>query len=68
VNDARISHSDDGFLPSSEIMNDTARHGALKSVDTVAVSYTDHGINSGNGFRPITVYIRRWYSRRTVQC
>lgn len=43
MNDARINHSDDGFLPSSEIMNDAARHGALKSV------YTDHGINSDNG-------------------
>lgn len=27
-------NSDDGFLPSSEIMYDAARHGALKSVNT----------------------------------
>jgi len=36
VNDARINHSDDRFLPSSEIMSDAASHGALKSVDTVS--------------------------------
>lgn len=34
VNDARISHSDDGCLPSSEIMSVAASHGALKSIDT----------------------------------
>ncbi len=34
VNDARINYSDDGFLPSSEILYDAARHGALKPVST----------------------------------